>query len=78
METNMRLHDFAHQAVDPAAHRGKQHQLAATVFVGIDQAFDSVELAAHPAYTLEELKFLAIMHGHGKATSLSRKYPPPV
>src|ERR1700752_214 len=69
VKANVRLEDFAHQAVNSSTDCGEQHQLTAAVFIGVDQTLDSFELAAQAAHALEQFQFFAVMQGHGKITS---------
>jgi hypothetical protein len=67
METNVGFENLAHKAVNSAADGGEEHQLTPAIFIGGDQALDSIELAAEAADALEQLNFLAIVQGHGQS-----------
>jgi hypothetical protein len=60
----MRLHDFAHKAIDAAPHSGEQHQLTTAVFVCRDQALDRIELPTQSAHTLHQLQLVSLMQCH--------------
>jgi len=70
VEADVGFEDFAHEGVDAAADGGKQHELAAAIFVGGERSLDGIELAADFAEPLQQLEFLAILMGHDMSPCL--------
>jgi len=64
VEADVGFEDFAHEAVDTAAHGSKKHELCAAIFIGEQGALDGVELAAEFADALEEFKLFSFLVGH--------------
>lgn len=65
VKTDMGFEDLAHEGVDAAADSGKQHELAAAIFIGGERTLDGVELTADFSESLQQLQLLAFLMGHG-------------
>lgn len=50
VQTDMVFEYLGHQAVDPSANVGQQHQDVRTIVAGGEGAFDGVDLPANPLY----------------------------
>jgi hypothetical protein len=75
VEANVRLKHFAHQAVDPAAHRRQQHQLVTAIVAGGKRALDRFELAAYFFYALQKLYLFPFLVGHFAIPPLDNTIP---
>jgi len=64
MKANVVFKHLCHQAVDPTADCGKEHELVTTIRVGIDGTLHCVELAAQLAEALEQLHLFPWLEGH--------------
>ena len=61
VEADVGFKDFAHQSVDAAPDSGQEHELAATILVGVDETFHRVELAAKAADSLKQLHLFTFL-----------------
>jgi hypothetical protein len=64
VQADVVLEDLGHQAVDAAAHVGKQHENVGAVVAGGERALDGVDLAADALDAGDELLFFLVDVGH--------------
>lgn len=57
----MSFQNLRHEAVDATAHGSKKHELIATVAMGRKRTFDSIELSAQLANTLDHFDGFAFV-----------------
>jgi hypothetical protein len=75
MKADVRFKHLAHEAVDASTNGGKEHQLAAAVFIGGERTLDGVELAAQFAQALKQLHFFPFVVRHGAFLRLDNTHP---
>lgn len=75
VKANVRFKHFAHEAIDASADSGKEHQLAAAVFIGGERTLDGVELAAEFAQALQQLHFFPFVVRHGGNLRVDNTHP---
>jgi high affinity Mn2+ porin len=67
MKANMRLQHLAHQAVDPAPHGRKQHQLVSAIILGLQRPLHCIQLSTQLAHPLQQLHFFPLVMRHDKS-----------
>jgi len=75
MESDVRLQHFGHEAINAAADSGKEHQLPAAIFVGVDKALDGIQLTAQATDALQLLQLLTFVDGHKLSPRLDNTHP---